>query len=121
MTPARALGQERGRGAGPGRLYDFTRHQVEHALRQRARYRYVQPRVLREDDGLRIESPCCSRNVDSEGGVIDIARLTQNAAGVWCLHARDHVAARWTPRLESGNLTDLLDALCVDADRVFWP
>jgi hypothetical protein len=73
MTQGRAAP---GRGQ-PASVVDFTQRRIERALRERARYRYVSPRVLRDADGFRIESPCCSRNVDPGGGVIDIARLAR--------------------------------------------
>src|SRR5665647_817969 len=47
-----------------GHARDFMLHRLERALRERVRYRYVQPRVLREGESFRIQSPCCSRNVD---------------------------------------------------------
>lgn len=103
------------------RIVDFTQRQIERALRERARYRYVRPRVLRERDGYRIESPCCSRNVDPQGGLIDIARLVLDASGSWHLQARDHAAHRWVERHESADLARLLELLRVDAARVFWP
>ena len=53
-----------------GHPNDLDRKRIERALAKRARYRYVLPRVLPEARGYRIESPCCSRNIDAEGGVI---------------------------------------------------
>ncbi|MDR2129260.1 MAG: hypothetical protein LBP52_09390 [Burkholderiaceae bacterium] len=107
------------------------RHRLERALRQRVRYRYVKPRVLREGDGLRIESPCCSRNVDAQGGVIDIALLlpvggdehqgSGQAAQLWRLFARDHAAGGWVLQHESERIDDLVQLLCTDARRVYWP
>ncbi|HDR9189974.1 DUF3024 domain-containing protein [Burkholderia vietnamiensis] len=117
MTQGRAAP---GRGQ-PASVVDFTQRRIERALRERARYRYVSPRVLRDADGFRIESPCCSRNVDPGGGVIDIARLARGPAGRWSLYARDHAARRWSWRYESADLDLLLELLCVDAGRVFWP
>ncbi|WP_059410650.1 DUF3024 domain-containing protein [Cupriavidus basilensis] len=116
----RGVGSDSGEG-GEGGVLDLTRYRVERALRQRARYRYVRPRVLREAQGLRIESPCCSRNVDATGGLIDIAWLARDGEGQWCLHARDHAARCWVLRQRSVELAPLLDALCVDAERVYWP
>jgi len=110
-----------GERAGSRRVADFTRHQLERALRNRVRYRYVHPQVVREAEGYRIESPCCSRNVDPGGGMIDIAWLEQDTDGVWHLHARDHAACRWVEQCASQDLQTLLDVLCVDAARVFWP
>ncbi len=116
-----------------GRILDFMQHRVERGLRQRVRYRYVQPQVLREGEGLRIESPCCSRNVDPDGGVIDIALLLPASSRAlsgqppdktvqgWSLYARDHAAGTWMLQHESEQLDELLDLLCVDARRMFWP
>lgn len=113
---------ETSRPESPARqVLDFMQHRLEHALRQRVRYRYVQPRVLRVGDGYRVESPCCSRNVDSQGGVIDIALLTPVQPRGWQLHARDHANGTWMPQHESEQLDELLDLLCVDAQRLFWP
>ena len=111
----------------PSGALDFVRHRVQRALRQRLRYRYVRPRVLREAQGLRIESPCCSRNVDARGGVIDIALLeplpTPDAPGPqrWALYARDHRAGAWVLHLQSSDLNELLKQLCTDPQRVLWP
>lgn len=107
--------------AGAGPVVDFTWQQIERALRNRVRYRYVHPRVAREPEGYRIESPCCSRNVDPTGGVINIAWLARGADGLWRLYARDRAMRRWVEQCESEDLPALLDVLCVDAARVFWP
>lgn len=112
-----------------GVVADLLQHRLERALRERVRYRYVHPRVLGEPDGgYRIESPCCSRNVDPTGGVIDIALLQPCPAaggggptGHWMMFSRDHAAGRWQSHGEPGTLDQLLDILCVDAERVFWP
>lgn len=115
-----------------GWVLDFMQHRLERALRQRVRYRYVQPRVLREGEGFRIESPCCSRNVDPQGGVIDIALLAPGAARVsrsqpdrivqrWRLFARDHASGTWVAQDESEQIDELLDLLCVDTKRIYWP
>lgn len=108
-----------------GQIYDFMQQRLERALRQRLRYRYVQPRVLREGDGFRVESPCCSRNVDPDGGVIDIALLQPAGSGpsspMWRLYARDHAAGSWCLLDGSAELEYLLDVLCVDPQRRFWP
>lgn len=108
-------------GLHTGGLFDLTLRQIERALRERTRYRYVSPRVLREGQGFRIESPCCSRNVDTTGGVINIAWLTRGEDGVWRLSARDHALHRWVLQHEGTDLAELLDALCIDRERVFWP
>ncbi|TCF97534.1 hypothetical protein BZM26_30880 [Paraburkholderia strydomiana] len=110
-----------GDGLRAGRVFDLTKRQIEQALRERARYRYVLPRVLRDGQGFRVESPCCSRNVDVNGGLIDIARLTRDDDGMWHLSARDHTSHRWMPQHESTDLAELLDTLCIDRECVFWP
>lgn len=99
----------------------FMRPFIERALKDRVRYRYVQPRVLPEGEGFRIEAPCCSRNVDREGGVIDIALLTPSPDGRWRLQSRDHAAGVWDTHAEGLSLGEALDTLCVDAERRFWP
>lgn len=104
-----------------GQVHDFMQHRLERALLQRVRYRYVQPSVLREENSFRIQSPCCSRNVDPTGGLIDIALLVPGAAQRWCLFARDHVNGTWVPRFTDEPLEQLLDLLCVDHERLFWP
>ena len=142
MTDARSPQAAPAGRAGPARprVADFERARVQRALRSRARYRYVRPRVLREGDALRVESPCCSRNVDKGGGVIDIALLqpldppgasaapgapgvpgTGGAGGGWRLHARDHANGRWVAHRDSAALDELVALLCADPARVFWP
>lgn len=106
-------------------IVDFVQLRLARALRQRARYLYVKPRVLREGASLRIESPCCSRNVDPQGGVIDIALLSPVASGgelpLWMLFRRDHAQQRWAQHGEPATLDELTELLCGDPDRVFWP
>ena len=99
----------------------FMQPFIERALKDRVRYRYVQPRVLHEGEGFRIEAPCCSRNIDVEGGVIDIALLTPAGDGRWSLRVRDHAAACWMLYEEALSLGEALDLVCVDAERRFWP
>lgn len=99
----------------------FMQPYIERALKDRVRYRYVQPTVLTEGEGFRIEAPCCSRNVDREGGVIPIALLTPYPDGSWSLHARDHAAGTWVTQAQGLSLVEALDTLCVDAERRFWP
>ena len=106
---------------GAAQVHDFLQHRLARALRERVRYRYVQPNVLREGDSFRIQSPCCSRNVDPTGGLIDIALLVPGAPQRWCLFARDHASRRWVPRFQNKPWTELLDLLCLDSERQFWP
>lgn len=94
---------------------------IERALKDRVRYRYVQPTVLQDGESFRVEAPCCSRNVDPDGGVIDIARLTPAADGSWALAVRDHADRVWVPYADGLSLGEALDTLCIDAERKFWP
>ncbi|MCB2017337.1 MAG: hypothetical protein KDF54_07480 [Hydrogenophaga sp.] len=94
---------------------------IERALKDRARYRYVQPRVVAEGEAFRIEAPCCSRNVDKAGGVIDIALLRPMAGGTWQVYGRDHQLDAWVLRARGLSLGDALESVCIDADRSFWP
>lgn len=95
---------------------------IERLLEKRIRYRYVSPRVEACDDGYRVVSPCCSRNVDTAGGDIEIARLVwDGAAGSWRLYSRDHARGEWM-FYDSGRQIDaVLMALLADPFRVFWP
>lgn len=104
-----------------GPVGDLTLHRMQRALRERVRYRYVQPQILREGDCFRIQSPCCSRNVDPSGGLIDIALLIPNGPNSWSLCSRDHANQTWVAQLRDQPIDALLDALCVDDARQFWP
>ena len=100
---------------------DLMLHRLSRALRERVRYRYVKPIVLREGECFRIQSPCCSRNIDPAGGLIDIALLLPHAGNHWCLCSRDHAAGSWVARFQNEPLDTLLDILCIDSARQFWP
>jgi len=102
-------------------VLDLIAHRLARALRERLRYRYVHPRVTLQGDGYRIQSPCCSRNVDPAGGLIDIALLVPQAGLRWSLCARDHASGTWVERFGNQPLDTLLEVLCVDSDRQFWP
>jgi hypothetical protein len=99
----------------------LTQYRLARALRQRVRYRYVRPRVLREGTGFRIQSPCCSRKVDAKGGMIDIALLLPGEENSWSLCSRDHANQTWVARFQNAALDTVLDVLCLDRDRQFWP
>lgn len=98
---------------------DLTQRRIERALRKRERYRYVQPEVQVLDGGWCVRSPCCSRRVDAQGGVIDIAWLLPLSASCWRLHAREHEQARWRAVAE-GSLNQLLAHLVNDPLHEFW-
>ena len=107
--------------AVPGaQVLDLIQLRLQRALRDRQRYRYVTPRVTAEGEGFRVQSPCCSRNVDPQGGLIDIALLMPMPCGHWRLSSRDRAAGVWVERWRDQPLEVLLEALCVDTERVFW-
>jgi hypothetical protein len=106
---------------GAAMVHEMDRVRIERALRQRVRYRYVQPHVERADGGgWVVKSPCCSRNIDPTGGVIDIAWV-EPVEEAWALYFKDHIHDRWVLHDESRHLQPLLDEICADPMRVFWP
>jgi len=99
---------------------ELDRRRIVRALEQRGRYRYVTPQLEVEADGFRVVSPCCSRNVDPEGGTIDIARIAYDPqVAIWHLYSKNHATLEWVPQAE-GRLYELLELLNADPDRVFW-
>jgi len=104
--------------SGPGEL---VRRRILRELERRSRYRYVRPEVSWHDGGWQVCSPCCSRNVDADGGVIDIARLENPEPDLWRLYARDHVLGRWLWQASAARIEELLALGVEDVHRVFWP
>jgi len=112
------------RRAGPSRggppVPSISARRIHNALKARARYKYVQPRVEPEGRGWKVVSPNCSRNIDPQGGEIDIAWLLPDSeGGQWLLYARDHAEQAWCLR-QQGSLPALLERLCADPGREFW-
>lgn len=105
---------------GAARVHDLTARRIERALARRQRYRYVQPVVSADDGGWVVSSPCCSRNVDPLGGEIPIARF-EPVRGGWVLHAHSHAQSRWVQHSTAEQLVELLDVVCRDESRLFWP
>lgn len=100
---------------------DFDRRRIERTLQGRKRYRYVEPRVIDTQDGYRIESACCSRNVDPDGGVVDIALLRFEAdTGTWHLFRKNHKTQSWEFDSTHARLIELLELLNEDGERKFW-
>lgn len=98
----------------------FERKQIELALRKRKRYRYVRPKISLVETGVLIESPCCSRRVDPDGGMVDIAMLQHAASGAWLLYWKDHVAGQWRLHSVRERLAETLETLQDDPERIFW-
>jgi hypothetical protein len=100
---------------------DLDRKRIERALKARKRYRYVEPNVTTTIGGYRIESPCCSRNVDRQGGVVDVALLLHDADGArWQLFRKDHNNDMWQLDSTHERLPAAVERLNVDPDRRFW-
>lgn len=110
-----------GATAGGVQPNEVDRKRIERALASRARYRYVSPCVRPVHGGYLIASPCCSRNVDPDGGVIDVAlMLYQSCAPAWGLYRKDHFRLQWHLHAQHDRLAELLDQLNADPQRMFW-
>ncbi|MDD5035481.1 MAG: DUF3024 domain-containing protein [Methylococcaceae bacterium] len=100
---------------------ELDRRRIERAIKNRKRYRYVTPEVQPIADGYLILSPCCSRNIDPEGGVIDIAKLEfKDKRRCWWLYHKDHEIGHWIMHGEYQSLPQILDLLNEDPERRFW-
>ena len=100
---------------------DLDRKRIERALKARKRYRYVVPSVRAVMGGYLIESPCCSRNIDADGGIVDVALLQYDGdLGIWLLYRKDHGCERWDLHSRHALLPELLDLLNIDPERTFW-
>lgn len=100
---------------------DLDRKRIERAMKERKRYRYVTPVVVPVEGGYRIESACCSRNIDPEGGVVDIALiLFAPADAPWQLFRRNHDVKEWELHSTYERIFDLLNELNTDDGRQFW-
>lgn len=105
----------------PAHPNDLDRKRIERALKARKRYRYVTPKVLATQGGYRIESACCSRNIDPDGGIVDIALLLFDAEqGAWQLFRKNHGTRLWELDSTHGRLAEVLDLINADAERKFW-
>ncbi|WP_036306643.1 DUF3024 domain-containing protein [Methyloglobulus morosus] len=94
---------------------------IERALVNRKRYRYVSPMVQATVNGYLITSPCCSRNIDPDGGIIDIARLEFMAEEQgWRLYHKDHKTGAWSAYADYPALRPILAVLRDDPERRFW-
>ncbi|HYE37568.1 DUF3024 domain-containing protein [Methylocaldum sp.] len=100
---------------------EVDRKRIARGLNNRKRYRYVTPEVHPTANGYEVVSPCCSRNIDPGGGMIDIARLEfQNHLRCWSLYRKDHGAGQWIKHGEYHALPQILELLNEDPDRLFW-
>lgn len=100
---------------------ELDQRRIERALKDRQRYRYVTPSVVPIPGGYRIESPCCSRNVDQSGGIVDVALIyCDDVKGPWRLYCKDHVQDEWQYAGAYETLSSLMELLNADPGRVFW-
>jgi Protein of unknown function (DUF3024) len=100
---------------------EFDRKRIERAIRSRKRYRYVRPKVAAVTGGYLIESPCCSRNIDPEGGTIDVALIHHDArSAIWKLFRKDHATKAWELHSVHQRLDAVTDELNEDPERLFW-
>ena len=121
MSTIRAVATPLGQAGQPSQPNEFDFRRIERALETRKRYRYVSPTLLRTANGYRIQSPCCSRNIDPDGGVVDIALLLfDDRSKNWRLLRKEHAHGVWEFERAFGRLTELLDFLNEDPDRRFW-
>jgi len=116
--PAEAVVQQ---GSAVHHPNEFDRHRIGAMLVHRRRYRYVQPTVVPESSGYRIESPCCSRNLEPDGGVIDIARLEFVIGRCWRLFRKEHQSGQWQLHGVYASLRAALAPVNADPKRLFWP
>ncbi|MDJ0931305.1 hypothetical protein [Breoghania sp.] len=100
---------------------EFDLKRIGRALENRVRYRYVTPRITDIEGGYQIKVPCCSRNVDPDGSIIDVVLLLIDDRGTgWLLFSRDYEGQEWLLHGRFPRLTELLDELNEDPGRAFW-
>lgn len=100
---------------------EFDRMRMERAIARRRRYRYVSPSVHVIGDGYVVRSPCCSRTVDPQGGVVDVAMIRyRSSPQPWLLYRKDHDSQEWSLHAAYERLVELLGYLNADPARRFW-
>ncbi|MFG1400118.1 DUF3024 domain-containing protein [Roseixanthobacter pseudopolyaromaticivorans] len=100
---------------------ELDRRRIVRGLKARRRYRYVEPSVVDVDGGYRIASPCCSRNIDAEGGIIDVALLLFEPENeIWRLFWKNHKTGTWELHSVHVRLASILEQLNMDDERTFW-
>ncbi|MGL3104301.1 DUF3024 domain-containing protein [Bradyrhizobium sp. BR 1432] len=105
----------------PAHPNDIDRRRIERALKSRDRYRYVSASITLVAGGYLIKSPCCSRNIDTEGGIIEVALLRHDSAsGWWKVFRKDHKQCVWKLHSTHRRLAAVTDLLNADPERLFW-
>ncbi|RAI00720.1 hypothetical protein DLJ53_15845 [Acuticoccus sediminis] len=105
----------------PAHPNPFDERRILRGLQGRRRYRYVEPAIVPVVNGYRIEAPCCSRTIDPDGGVIDIALLVHDPeTDRWRLYRKDHAFGEWDLHGIYPRLVEILIELAEDDERSFW-
>lgn len=100
---------------------ELDRKRIERGLSARKRYLYVSPNVTPVRGGYLIESPCCSRNIDKNGALVDVALiLYDSVSGIWKLFHKNHAGEVWEFYSLYHRLTPAIDELNADPERLFW-
>ncbi|MGL3210792.1 DUF3024 domain-containing protein [Bradyrhizobium sp. BR 1433] len=100
---------------------ELDRKRIERALSSRTRYHFVSPNVTPVRGGYLIESPCCSGNIDRDGGLIDVALILYDvASGAWKTFFKNHAQGIWEFYSIYHRLSSALDELNADPERLFW-
>jgi hypothetical protein len=121
MTPMQTAAMPAALIGAASQPNEIDLRRIARRLTGRARYRYVAPEVRPLAGGYQIVAPCCSRNIDAAGGVIDIARIEYDEAERrWNLYYKDHASDCWSLFIHSVRLERVMDSLNEDPLRVFW-
>ncbi|MFK4504754.1 MULTISPECIES: DUF3024 domain-containing protein [Bradyrhizobium] len=100
---------------------ELDRKRIERGLSARKRYLYVSPNVTPVWGGYCIECPCCSRNIDKDGALVDVALiLYDGVTGIWKLFRKNHAGGVWEFYSLYHRLIPAIDELNADPERLFW-
>ncbi|MCK1349616.1 DUF3024 domain-containing protein [Bradyrhizobium sp. CW7] len=96
---------------------ELDRKRIERALISRKH----SPSVTPVKAGYLIESPCCSRNIENDGGQMEVALFHYDAvSGVWKLFFKNHARGSWKFYSIFHRLASAIDELNTDPERLFW-
>ncbi|MCK1454239.1 DUF3024 domain-containing protein [Bradyrhizobium sp. 35] len=96
---------------------ELDRKRIERALISRKH----SPSVTPVKAGYLIESPSCSRNIENDGGQIDVALFHYDAvSGIWKLFFKNHARGSWKFYSIFHRLASAIDELNTDPERLFW-
>ncbi|MCK1314145.1 DUF3024 domain-containing protein [Bradyrhizobium sp. 23] len=96
---------------------ELDRKRIERALISRKH----SPSVTPVKAGYLIESPSCSRNIENDGGQIDVALFQYDAvSGIWKLFFKNHARGSWKFYSIFHRLASAIDELNTDPERLFW-